>query len=184
MIATVFAMTMLTANEASAWGNLNKKREQAQQQRTAISVQEAVPLHYSNAMRFYGLNETQDRKELSGFFKKTINRNLDPTVTPWCAGFVDAILGISGKKRLNTLWAKDFLKYGEPVAQPEKGDIVVLSRAGGGGHVGFFERYATAVDGKQYVAVLGGNTETTKGDKGSVKVGYFPMSQILGYRRP
>jgi len=55
---------------------------------------------------------------------------------PWCAGFVSYCLRKSGVKVPYTLRAKDFLKLGKIVKNPQTGDIIVFSRKGGGGHTG------------------------------------------------
>jgi uncharacterized protein (TIGR02594 family) len=135
---------------------------------------------YEHAAMLIGLDEVRDREELKNLFRSTIGY-VDPVATPWCAGFIDAMLIRSGKKPLGTLWARDFLKYGIPVSQPQKGDLVVLTRGPVYGHVGFFHRFVQTNQGL-YVAVLGGNNET-RTDQGSVSVGYFPIDRVLGYRR-
>jgi uncharacterized protein (TIGR02594 family) len=136
--------------------------------------------HYEHAALYYGKSENTDRHELTELFRQTIGRAVDPVKTPWCAGFVDAMLVKSGKAPLNSLWARDFLKMGTPVGQPQRGDIVVLSR-GNGGHVGFFHRFVRDINGRYFVAVLGGNNEGRDND-GEVGIGYFPIERVLGYR--
>jgi uncharacterized protein (TIGR02594 family) len=136
---------------------------------------------FEHAAMLMGLEERRDRQELRALFRSTIG-DLDPVATPWCAGFIDAMLIRAGEKPLGTLWARDFLKYGTHVTQPEVGDLVVLKRGKVNGHVGFFHRFVQTPDGAWYVAVLGGNNET-RTDQGSVSVGYFPLDRVLGYRR-
>jgi uncharacterized protein (TIGR02594 family) len=135
---------------------------------------------YEHAAMLIGLEEVRDREQIKALFRSTIGY-VDPVATPWCAGFVDAMLIRAGQRPLGTLWARDFLKYGTPVGQPQKGDIVILTRGPVNGHVGFFHRFVQTNQGL-YVAVLGGNTET-RTDQGSVNMGYFPIDRVLGYRR-
>lgn len=135
---------------------------------------------YENAALLMYKGEQRDRAELKALFRSTIGE-LDPVVTPWCAGFVDAMLIRSGKRPLGSLWARDFLKYGERVTQPRRGDIVVLSRGPFYGHVGFLHTIIN-VDGQTLVGVLGGNTEG-RDHPGRVDIAYFPLSMVLGIRR-
>lgn len=144
-------------------------------------VLEAPYNAFEHAAMLIGKEERRDRQELRSLFRSTIG-DVDPVVTPWCAGFVDAMLIRAGERPLRTLWARDFLKYGTATQQPAPGDIVVLTRGPVNGHVGFFHRFVQTKDGKWYVAVLGGNTETLT-DQGSVNIGYFPIERVLGYRR-
>jgi len=135
---------------------------------------------YENAARWYGVDERTDRSRLMSLFSSTVGNRVDPVQTAWCAIFTDAMLVQSGYRPLNSLWARDFLKYGTPVSQPERGDIVVLSR-GAGGHVGFFHKFVRDVNGQWFVGVMGGNNESAS-SSGVVGVAYFPLSRVLGYR--
>jgi hypothetical protein len=72
--------------------------------------------------------------------------------------------------------ARSFMDWGQPVQQPQRGDVAVFSRGdpnGPYGHVGLFE--GIGPDGK--IQVLGGN----QGD--SVSVAGFDPSSLLGFRR-
>lgn len=132
------------------------------------------------AAKWVGAGENSDKGALSAFFKKSAGENIDPSKTPWCAAFVNAVLGQTGEGGTGSLAARSFLHYGDPVKTPSKGDIVVMSRGAPGsgeGHVGFFVGM-TSRNGKQYVQVLGGNT----GNK--VAVAEYPIASVLGYRRP
>ena len=137
---------------------------------------------YDYAAMWIGKDEIADRQELMGLFKKTIGRAVDPRQTPWCAGFVDAMLRNAGFPIHDTLWARDFLNYGTAVSQPKVGNIVVLKRGRVNGHVGFFHSYFKDRNGRTWVGVLGGNT-TTRGSEGNVSIGYFPFDYVLGFRR-
>lgn len=57
---------------------------------------------------------------------------------PWCAGFVSYVLQKDGYKLPYTLRARDFLRYGHIVKTPKRGDLMILSR-NGGGHVAIVE---------------------------------------------
>jgi len=135
---------------------------------------------FEEALRWRGADEkhTQDAEALMWYFERYLDKAVNPVQTPWCAAFIDAVLYKTGHKRMNTLWARDFLKYGEGVeGMPKKGDIVILKRKENYGHVGFFVRFRKDKNGNQLVAVLGGNTD------GKVEIGYWTMDKVLGYRR-
>lgn len=122
-----------------------------------------------------GLNETDKAAALSDYLK-TGGQNLDPATTAWCAAFVNSTLRQSGQAGTNSLAARSFLDWGQPVDQPRPGDIAVFSRgdpSGWQGHVGFFQGYNP--DGT--INVLGGN----QGD--SVSVAAYSPDRLLGFRR-
>lgn len=94
--------------------------------------------------------------------------------TPWCGVFVAHCISASGYP-LPKYWmrAKDWLTWGESIAAPVVGAVVVFARDGGG-HVGF----VVGKDQKGNLMVLGGN----QGDM--VKVSPFAMSRVAGFRLP
>jgi len=132
--------------------------------------------HYLEvAGQFVGMHEVRDNVALSEFIKRAGGVNIDPKVTPWCAAFVNAVLGAGGIEGTGKLNARSFLNFGQETKQPKIGDIVVLSRGdpnGAQGHVGFFQGY----DDKGNVLVLGGN----QGD--SVSVAPYKADKVLGFR--
>lgn len=102
--------------------------------------------------------------------------NLDPAVTAWCAAFVNSTLKQSGMEGTGSNMARSFLEWGQPVDQPQRGDLAVFSRGdpnGPYGHVGFFDGYNE--DGT--IRVLGGN----QGD--SVSIANYGTDRLLGFRR-
>jgi uncharacterized protein (TIGR02594 family) len=102
--------------------------------------------------------------------------NLDPTTTAWCAAAVNSALAQSGQKGTGSNMARDFLKWGGGVDQPQKGDLAVFSRGdpnGPYGHVGFFDGYNQ--DGS--IRVLGGNQSD------GVSVASYGKDRLLGFRR-
>lgn len=58
---------------------------------------------------------------------------------PWCAGFVSYCVKKSGLNLRYTLRAKDYLKMGKIVNNPQTGDLIIFSRQGGG-HIGIIEK--------------------------------------------
>ena len=130
------------------------------------------------ANAFYGANEVKDGGALSSFIQKAAGLDINPANTAWCAAFINAALGATGRKGTGKLNARSFLDYGTPTDAPSEGDIVVLQRGGRSswmGHVGLVAGFSA--DGKS-VKVLGGN----QGNK--VSVAEFPVDKVLGYRKP
>ena len=130
----------------------------------------------AKAETMVGMSARGDRKDLSKMFASTLQKVVDPVRTPWCAAWANAVLAKEGIKGTDSLIARSFLDWGTSTKTPDKGDVVVLARGRGAGHVGFFvERQE--INGHRYVKVLGGNTGK------SVQSAWFPESRVLGYRR-
>lgn len=99
----------------------------------------------------------------------------DDSLFAWCACFLSNILieaGIWKPDTMHIVRARDFQLTGQVVRDPEVGDIVVLERGPGKGHVGIF---ISETDGKYYL--LSGNS----GD--AVTVWPFDKKRVLGIRR-
>jgi len=130
-----------------------------------------------NAEQLMGMNEQADNKTIYAFLKAG-GHSIDPAVTAWCAGFVNASLAKSGIPGTGKLNARSFLVYGNAVANKDAkpGDIVVLTRGADPtkGHVGFFKGY----DANGNVILLSGNA------KNRVGIDTYPKGSILGIRRP
>ena len=130
-----------------------------------------------SAMSTLGYTETSHRQELKEL------TGVDPVRTEWCAAFVNAILDVNnipGSESVSEypLTARSFLRWGVPVQEPIKGDIVVFPRGNQGwqGHVGFYiSTYHT--NGITYYLILGGNQND------SVSYELYPASSALSIRR-
>lgn len=144
----------------------------ANMSRSEIQLRNTV---LSNGNKLVGLydNNRSDRAYLMNYFYRNLGAKVDPSKTPWCAAYVDAVLAESGLPTMNTLWARNFLDYGVPTDSPEKGDIAVFTRGKSYGHVGFFLQY----DGADYITLLNGNVS------GKVLISNYPRSRLLGFRR-
>jgi len=133
------------------------------------------------ASKLEGLNTRKNKEEIKTYLKASTSHDtpVDPTRTPWCAAFANAVLRRTGHEGTESLMARSFLSYGIKTKDPKEGDIVVLKRGKGTltGHVGFFNGYEWEGD-QLYVKVLGGNQNK------SVNVAYFPVNYVLDYRRP
>lgn len=141
----------------------------AQQYRTMPSTNAALDIARSTI----GLNETTGRHALVSFLRNG-GVNIDPTVTPWCAGWANAALTQAGMVGTGSLAARSFLNWGEPVTEPQIGDMVVLSRGSNPahGHVGFFKGY----DERGRILILGGNQSD------AVNVQAYAANRLLGFR--
>jgi uncharacterized protein (TIGR02594 family) len=96
--------------------------------------------------------------------------------TPWCAGFVGAMLEDCGITSTRSGMARSYEKWGQP-CEAIPGAIVVFwrgSKNGGSGHVGFL----TGRDQHGNVMVIGGNQSD------AVTIAPFSTSRVVGYRWP
>ena len=135
------------------------------------------PQPVDTAAQFDGFDEKQHRTEIKALI------GLDPRRYEWCAAFVNSILelhDVPGSESVSEhpLLARSFLKWGEPVEEPELGDIVVFTRSNSNwkGHVGFYIE-STVIDGVPSYIVLGGNQDNMINHKA------YPTSRLLGIRR-
>lgn len=93
---------------------------------------------------------------------------------PWCGLFAGIVVKRAGWAPVaDPLWAKNWQKFGNAAAAPSLGDVLVFTRPGGGGHVGFY----IGEDAKAF-HVLGGN----QGD--AVSITRIARARLLGARRP
>ncbi len=159
-------MSRPVINNSNSYGsNFNKPSLQQN------NITNALHDPYKQAQSMLGLKEMDPTLKT---YLRRANPNLDPTTTPWCAGFVGSVLNSSGLKGTGSLMAKSYLNFGTPTNQPKMGDIVVLNRGNDPklGHVGFFSGY----DQNGNVRVLGGNQDN------SVSIKSFAPGVIAGYR--
>lgn len=93
---------------------------------------------------------------------------------PWCGLFAAVVTKRAGWNVVaSPLWAKNWNKFGKKADKPSLGDVLVFTRAGGGGHVGFY-----VAEDADYFHVLGGN----QGD--AVSIVRLKKDRLLGVRRP
>lgn len=111
------------------------------------------------------------------FFHQTGFTKIKNDEVNWCAAFVNYCMEELGVSHPHSLLAKDWMKIGTPVKEPQPGDIVVFWRGkekGWQGHVGFFIK---ADKDKNLIYVFGGNQD------GAVCLKPFTTEKVLGYRR-
>lgn len=99
--------------------------------------------------------------------------------TPWCSAFVNWCLKQTGYERTKSALARSWLNWGEAIDIPRRGCIVVFSREGGFGHVGFY-----LGETETEIKVLGGNQKNPETGIFEVSEKYYPKSALLGYRIP
>ena len=135
------------------------------------------PPHVTNALQYLNLNERIHRSELRALM------GIDPVKIEWCAAFLNAVLNNAGKPGAESvsqhpLLARSFLKWGESVEDPLKGDLVVFPRGSESwqGHVGIY-LYTVTKNDIEYFAILGGNQDK------SVNVQLFRVGSEIGIRR-
>ena len=96
--------------------------------------------------------------------------------TPWCAGFVGAMIEDCGIKSTRSGMARSYDKWGQPCGAIP-GAIVTFwrgSKSGGSGHVGF----VVGKDQNGNIMVLGGNQSD------AVNIKPFSTDRVIGYRWP
>lgn len=103
-----------------------------------------------------------------------IARPDDDSSFAWCACFVTNILieaGYWGPQKKHIVAARKFLEIGIKKDIPELGDIVVLERGPGKGHIGFYIN-----ENEHTIKLLSGNSMD------SVSINDFKKSRVLGIR--
>ena len=93
---------------------------------------------------------------------------------PWCSSFLNWCMQQAGLQGTNSALARSWLSWGEPLAAPRYGCVVVLWRENPDcekGHVGLFLR-----EDAGHVYLFGGN------QLGEVREHSYPLHVILGYR--
>ena len=134
------------------------------------------PAWLIEARKNLGVKETKGgvhTPEVLKYWKDIKRGGIKDDETPWCAAFVGAMLERVGVKSTRFESAKSYLDWGQLLALPVVGCIVIFTREGGG-HVGF----VVGRDTKGNLLVLGGN----QGDE--VNIRSFPVSRVTGYRWP
>ena len=96
--------------------------------------------------------------------------------TPWCASFANFCLKEAGIEGTDSAAALSFRKWGQEVKVSglRYGDICVIDRGGGRGHVGFFVGF----DRSGRLLLLGGNQDD------QVNTTAFPLDAFAYFRRP
>lgn len=134
------------------------------------------PVWLTIARKYIGTKEIKGLKhepKILQWWKAIKRGGIKDDETPWCAGFVGGVLEEAGIISSRHEGARSYLAWGIPSTLC-LGAIAVLSRAGGGGHVGF----VVGKDNAGRILLLGGN----QGDEVNIRA--FDKSRIVGYRWP
>lgn len=141
-----------------------------------------LPRTIMHALLFYGVREVKGpgsnpvilgwRDELRAAGVNVAGYADDDTA--WCGLFAALVCHRAGWPVVeNPLWARNWAKFGQAAQAGALGDVLVFSRAGGGGHVGFY----IGEDATTYY-VLGGN----QGD--AVSIARIVRARCIAIRRP
>lgn len=135
------------------------------------------------ARKYIGAREIKgatDNPTVVGFWAEIGANWFNDDETPWCGGFVGAVLKRAGYPTLSAAQApraRAWLNYGHAISEPVVGAVVVFwrgSRNGTSGHVGF----VAGADRFGRLMVLGGNQSD------AVTIAAFDRDRVLGFRWP
>lgn len=116
-----------------------------------------------------------EHPDIIRFFQEINHPEFDEDEVPWCAAFVGACLYESNYGHNGSAWAAHYGIWdgADEVDEPKYGDIVVMTR-NGGGHVAFYVKD----NGNGTIRVLGGNQND------EVNYSNFSKSVVTRYMRP
>ncbi len=92
----------------------------------------------------------------------------------WCARFMNLVLERSGHRGSGSNFARSFASYGQRVSGLQVGAIAVMSRGGGGGHVGV----VSGIDASGNPIIISGNHNRRVGES------VYPRGRIYAYVMP
>ena len=132
------------------------------------------------ALGQYGVTEIiggKHNRVIMNYFHEIGHTWVTTDETAWCSAYANWVALKSGKEHSGKLNARSWLKVGEQITIPERGDVVVFWRerkSSWKGHVGFFISYSAD---RKYIYCLGGNQNN------QVNIKAYPTSRLLGFRR-
>lgn len=140
-------------------------------------LNESGPRMLIEALKLYGTKETvgpNDNPVILAWAKETgLDKVYKSDSVPWCGLFMAVIALRAGKEvPKDPLWARNWAKFGQNVAQPGLGDVLVFERVGGA-HVALY-----IGESPDSYFCLGGN----QGDQ--VSVTRILKSRCIATRRP
>jgi uncharacterized protein (TIGR02594 family) len=142
-------------------------------------------MKYAMEEKKKGVRETPgsgNEPEVIKYLRSTTNLSRAATSrdeTPWCSAFVNWCLEQAGYERTKNALARSWLKWGQSIATPRRGCIVVFEREKKFGHVGFYLE-----ETETHIKVLGGNQQNPETKIFEVSEKYYPKSEWLDYRIP
>lgn len=92
---------------------------------------------------------------------------------PWCSSFVCWCFQMSDFKdqMIKSALSTDWLKFGAQTTAPKLGDLAILTRDSGAGHVGFVIEVTS-----NYIKLLSGNSDN------QVQIKNYSIDRLVGYR--
>lgn len=138
-----------------------------------------IPEWYELAEAEIGVREIKGSKhhpEIIQYWKDS-ELSFRDDETPWCAGYVGAMLERAGVDGTASGMARSYTRWGVKLDAPTTGCVVVFwrgSRSGSAGHVGFY----AGRDRHGNIMVLGGNQSD------AVNIKPFSPARLLGYYWP
>ena len=137
-----------------------------------------LPRMVAEALRLYGTVETPgpaDNPVILAWAKEAgLSNAYSSDAVPWCGLFMALIAKRAGKAApAKPLWARSWSRFGIASPQAALGDVLVFSRARGGGHVGLY-----VGEDETAFHVLGGNQAD------AVSIVRIAKSRCIAIRRP
>jgi uncharacterized protein (TIGR02594 family) len=137
-----------------------------------------LPRMVAEALRLYGTVETPgaaDNPVILGWAKEAgLSKAYSSDAVPWCGLFMALVAKRAGKAApAKPLWARSWSRFGIASPQAALGDVLVFSRARGGGHVGLY-----VGEDETAFHVLGGNQAD------AVSIVRIAKSRCIAIRRP
>lgn len=138
------------------------------------------PPWYEELLRRKGLHEVKNRSALMAWLRSDGKTLGDPAKLPWCGDAIQTCLALTLPDELqptNPYLARNWLKFGIPLATPALGCILVFwrgSKTGTSGHIGLY----AGEDAQGYLHVLGGNQSD------AITIARLDKARLLGMRWP
>ncbi len=138
-----------------------------------------LPPWYAEMQRRKGLHEGRHRSALMAWLRSDGETLGDPARLPWCGDAVETALHLTlpdEPRIVNPYLARNWMKFGRPLAMPAIGAVLVFwrgARDGTSGHVGFY-----AGEDAGALHVLGGNQSD------AITVARLGRDRLLGMRWP
>jgi uncharacterized protein (TIGR02594 family) len=137
-----------------------------------------LPKMVAAACQLYGTIETPgaaDNPVILDWAKEAgLSKAYSSDAVPWCGLFMALIAKRAGKAApAKPLWARSWSRFGIASPQAALGDVLVFSRAKGGGHVGLY-----VGEDETAFHVLGGNQAD------AVSIVRIAKSRCIAIRRP
>lgn len=138
------------------------------------------PPWYQELLRRKGLHEVKNRSTLMAWLRSDGKTLGDPAKLPWCGDAIQTCLALTlpdEPQPVNPYLARNWLRFGVPMATPALGCILVFwrgSKNGTSGHVGLY----AGEDAQGYLHVLGGNQSD------AITIARLDKGRLLGMRWP